>query len=106
MTQVRQLPEDATGTWELAADPSIVAGIRRQVADRLTSWGLDHLVFTTEMIVSELVTNAIRYGGAPVGLRLIRDQRLICEASDPRQTQPHLRRARRSALTYRPGCLM
>ncbi|MFD5745606.1 ATP-binding protein [Streptomyces massasporeus] len=55
---------------------------------------MDHLVFTTELIVSELVTNAIRYGGAPVGLRLIRDQRLICEVSDPSQTQRHLRRAR------------
>ncbi|MFD3504174.1 ATP-binding protein [Streptomyces sp. NPDC058676] len=93
MTQVRRLPEDATATWEPAADPSIVAGIRRQVADQLTSWGLEHLVSTTELIVSELVTNAIRYG-APVGLRLIRDQRLICEVSDPSQTQPHLRRAR------------
>ncbi|WP_435851196.1 ATP-binding protein [Streptomyces tibetensis] len=51
-------------------------------------------MFTTELIVSELVTNAIRYGGAPVGLRLIRDQRLICEVSDPSQAQPHLRRAR------------
>ncbi|USQ84237.1 SpoIIE family protein phosphatase [Streptomyces phaeoluteigriseus] len=94
VTQVRRLPEDATAAWELAADPSIVAGIRRHVADQLTFWGLEHLVFTTELIVSELVTNAIRYGGAPVGLRLIRDQRLICEVSDPSQTQPHLRRAR------------
>ncbi|GAA2494946.1 hypothetical protein GCM10010393_28730 [Streptomyces gobitricini] len=51
-------------------------------------------MFTTELIVGELVTNAIRYGGAPVGVRLIRDQRLICEVSDPSQTQPHLRRAR------------
>ncbi|MEY9991127.1 serine phosphatase RsbU (regulator of sigma subunit) [Streptomyces sp. V4I8] len=65
VTQVRQLPEDATATWELAADPSIVAGVRHRVADQLTSWGLEHLVFTTELIVSELVTNAIRYGGAP-----------------------------------------
>ncbi|MFF1402550.1 SpoIIE family protein phosphatase [Streptomyces sp. NPDC058294] len=94
VTQVCRLPEDATATWEVAADPSIVAGVRRRVADRLTSWGLEHLVFTTELIVSELVTNAIRYGGAPVGLRLIRDQRLICEVSDASQTQPHLRRAR------------
>ncbi|GGV85434.1 hypothetical protein GCM10010228_64810 [Streptomyces massasporeus] len=44
VTQVRRLPEDATAAWEL-----------------------EHLVFTTELIVSELVTNAIRYGGAPVG---------------------------------------
>jgi hypothetical protein len=43
---------------EAAADPSIVEGTRRQVADQLTSWGLEHLVFTTELIVSELVTNS------------------------------------------------
>ncbi|MFJ2946442.1 hypothetical protein ACIO8H_02170 [Streptomyces sp. NPDC087226] len=39
-------------------------------------------MFPTELIVGELVTNAARSGGAPVGLRLIRDQRLICEISD------------------------
>ncbi|MBJ7004963.1 hypothetical protein ACFYMX_15895 [Streptomyces griseofuscus] len=47
--------------------------------------GLEHPVFPTELIVGELVTNAARGGGAPVGLRLIRDQRLICEVSDPRR---------------------
>ncbi|GAB2891551.1 hypothetical protein GCM10027074_69700 [Streptomyces deserti] len=61
-------------------------------------------MFTTELIVSELVTNAIRYGGAPVALRLIRDQRLICEVSDPSQTQPHLRRARWTDEGGRAAC--
>ncbi|MEU9446986.1 hypothetical protein AB0D42_40535 [Streptomyces sp. NPDC048304] len=42
-------------------------------------------MFPTELIVGEPVTNAVRYGGAPVGLRLIRDQRLICEVSDLRR---------------------
>ncbi|MFF7235201.1 hypothetical protein [Streptomyces collinus] len=41
-------------------------------------------MFPTELIVGELVTNAAR-GGGPVGLRLIRDQRLICEVSDLRR---------------------
>ncbi|MFF7977322.1 hypothetical protein [Streptomyces sp. NPDC007905] len=58
--------------------------IRSTPADR-NPWGLEHLVFPTELIVGELVTNAARSGGAPVGLRLIRDQRLICEVSDLRR---------------------
>ncbi len=49
--------------------------------------------------MSELVTNAIRYGGVPIGLRLIRDRTLICEVSDASSTAPHLRRAR----TYDEG---
>ncbi|MFF3846417.1 hypothetical protein [Streptomyces sp. NPDC002328] len=58
----------------------LVTQVRRLPEDATATW--------------ELVTNAIRYGGAPVGLRLIRDQRLLCADSDPSQTQPHLRRTR------------
>jgi hypothetical protein len=43
VTQVRRLPEDATATWELAADPSLVAGMRRQVAEQLASLGLEEV---------------------------------------------------------------
>ncbi len=43
---------------------------------------------------SELVTNAIRYGGDPIQLRLIQDNTLICEVSDASSTAPHLRQAR------------
>ncbi|QNP61779.1 SpoIIE family protein phosphatase [Streptomyces genisteinicus] len=81
-------------SWELPADPSVVATARRHVAAQLEEWGLDDAVFTTELVVSELVTNAIRYGGAPIRLRLIRDTALICEVSDGSSTAPHLRRAR------------
>ncbi|MFF8846539.1 SpoIIE family protein phosphatase [Streptomyces sp. NPDC015127] len=94
LARVAVTPEDAVATWEFPADVKIVADARAEVARWLTRWGLDDLVFTTELIVSELLTNAIRYAGGPVGLRLIRDQRLVCEVSDPSQTQPHLRRAR------------
>ncbi|MEW2555643.1 SpoIIE family protein phosphatase [Streptomyces zhihengii] len=87
-------PEDSVATWEFPADGKVVAEARAEVTARLAAWGLDELVFTTELIVSELVTNAIRYAGGPVGVRLIRDRRLILEVSDPSQTQPHLRRAR------------
>jgi anti-sigma regulatory factor (Ser/Thr protein kinase) len=54
---------------------------------------LEELEFTTELILSELVTNAIRYGSAPVRVRLLRDRSLICEVSDGSNTSPHLRYA-------------
>ena len=90
----RAVPADNTASWEFPADPAIVADAREAVTRQLATWGLEEIGFTTELVVSELVTNAIRYGGNPVGLRLIRDKALVCEVSDPSNTQPRLRRAR------------
>ncbi|MGW8597648.1 SpoIIE family protein phosphatase [Streptomyces sp. NPDC055893] len=92
--RLRVLPAGSTVHWEFPADPSVVAKVRRVVASSLEAWGLQDLAFVTELVASELVTNAIRYAGGPVGLRLINDSGLICEVSDPSQTQPRLKHAR------------
>ncbi|GAA4836180.1 ATP-binding SpoIIE family protein phosphatase [Kitasatospora terrestris] len=94
LARARPLPAGSVVSWEFPADPSGVATARAVVTGKLAEWALDELAFTTELIVSELVTNAIRYAGGPVGLRLIHDTTLICEVSDPSNTQPRLRRAR------------
>ncbi|MFK0154759.1 SpoIIE family protein phosphatase [Streptomyces sp. NPDC090493] len=96
IARTRVLGEDQVASWELPADPSVVAAARRQVGDRLAAWGLDEMAFTTELVVSELVTNAIRYSMGPIRLQLIRDRTLISEVSDGSSTSPHLRRARLS----------
>ncbi len=88
------VPPESTADWEFPADPAVVATAREATARQLATWGLDDLVFSTELIVSELVTNAIRYAGGQVGLRLICDNVLICEVTDPSNSQPRLRRAR------------
>jgi anti-sigma regulatory factor (Ser/Thr protein kinase) len=75
-------------------DFAAVAGIRADAVRQLSEWGLAESAFVTELVVSELVTNAIRYGGTPIRLRLIRDRTLICEVTDGSSTAPHLRRAR------------
>ncbi|QKW25664.1 SpoIIE family protein phosphatase [Streptomyces seoulensis] len=93
LARVRPLPPDAIAQWEFPADPETVAEARAAAAGRLARWGLADLDFTVELIVSELVTNAIRYAGGPIGLRLIRGDVLVCEVSDPSNTQPRLRRA-------------
>jgi PAS domain S-box-containing protein len=88
------LGADQVRTWQLPVDPAAVAGARRMASEQLAAWGLAELEFPTELIVSELVTNAIRYGNAPIELRLIRGDVLSCEVSDGSSTAPHLRRAR------------
>ncbi|MFB6553771.1 SpoIIE family protein phosphatase [Streptomyces sp. NPDC056405] len=94
LSRVKPLEPGAVSHWEFPADPAAVAEARAAVQRKLGDWGLDDIAFTTELVVSELVTNAIRYAGGPVGLRLIRDAVLTCEVSDPSNTQPRLRRAR------------
>ncbi|MET7451614.1 SpoIIE family protein phosphatase [Streptomyces sp. NPDC005574] len=81
-------------TWDVDADPAAVARARANVSEQLTVWGLEEVDFTAELVVSELVTNAIRYGRPPIRLRLIHDRTLLCEVSDASSTTPHLRRAR------------
>ncbi|MEU9431448.1 SpoIIE family protein phosphatase [Streptomyces sp. NPDC048252] len=95
LARTRGLPASQVATWDIPADPSLVAPIRKQAVDQLSRWGLSDASFTTELVVSELVTNAIRYGAHPIRLRLIHDAAtLIYEVSDTSHTAPHLRRAK------------
>ncbi|MGW2523439.1 SpoIIE family protein phosphatase [Streptomyces sp. NPDC001617] len=93
LTRTRALGADQVATWDITPDPERVAAARQAATEQLSAWGLDEAAFVTELVVSELVTNAIRYGAPPVRLRLIRDRTLICEVSDGSSTSPHLRRA-------------
>ncbi|NUK66656.1 SpoIIE family protein phosphatase [Streptomyces lunaelactis] len=94
VARTRVLAAEKVATWELPVEATAAARARTLTASQLAEWGLEEMVFTTELIVSELVTNAYRYGGGPIALRLIRDSHLICEVSDTGSTSPHLRRAR------------
>jgi anti-sigma regulatory factor (Ser/Thr protein kinase) len=94
LARTQELSSEHVVTWELSDDLAEVARARDLASHQLASWSLEELAFTTELVVSELVTNAIRYGGGPVQLRLIRQETLMCEVSDGTNTAPHLRRAR------------
>jgi PAS domain S-box-containing protein len=94
VARTHALQSDRVATWDLADDPAVVSDARKQVGRTLAGWGLDDAAFTTGLVVSELVTNAIRHAESPIQLRLIRDRTLICEVSDGSSTAPHLRRAR------------
>jgi len=94
LVRTKALAADRVAGWTLATEPTAAAEARRAVTDTLAAWDLPDLEYVAELVATELVTNAIRYGNAPVRLRLIRDAALICEVSDASSTAPHLRRAR------------
>ncbi|GHJ35544.1 SpoIIE family protein phosphatase [Streptomyces sp. TS71-3] len=93
LARVNAVDPGSVAVWEFPAEAGSVAEARTAVIGQLEAWDLTHLVFTTELVVSELVTNAVRYAWAPIRVRLLRDQVLICEVSDPSNTQPRLIRA-------------
>ncbi|WP_073952056.1 SpoIIE family protein phosphatase [Streptomyces kebangsaanensis] len=95
LARTRGLPSSQVATWDIPADPSLVAPVRKRVVEQLDGWGLGEAAFTTELVVSELVTNALRYGTPPIRLRLIHSgAHLICEVYDTTHAAPHLRRAK------------
>ncbi|NUS79911.1 MAG: SpoIIE family protein phosphatase [Streptomyces sp.] len=94
VARTRAFPPDRRASWPLDSSPAAVAVARRRTREQLAAWGLDgETADDTQLIVSELVTNAVRYGTAPIGLRLIHDRTLTCEVRDAGSASPHLRHA-------------
>ncbi|MEZ0156797.1 SpoIIE family protein phosphatase [Streptomyces griseorubens] len=93
LARTRALGAGQVAARDVAPDPGEVPAVRQWAVELLSAWGLDDIAFVTELVVSELVTNAIRYGEPPIRVRLIRDRTLICEVTDSSSTSPHLRRA-------------
>ncbi|MFE9449919.1 SpoIIE family protein phosphatase [Streptomyces sp. NPDC006739] len=94
LTRAHSLAADAVISWDVPPDPAAVADLRARATRQVADWGLGELAMTTELIVSELVTNAVRYAEPPIRLRLLRDARLTCEVADASGTAPRLRHAR------------
>ena len=81
---------DAAGRADLGA-----AGPRPGQRSRWISGTWATLAYTTELLVSELVTNALAYATGEVSLRLILDRALVCEVFDDAAAMPKLQERRR-----------
>ncbi|MGW2695996.1 SpoIIE family protein phosphatase [Streptomyces sp. NPDC001296] len=93
IARTRPLSPDRIADWDVPVDPAAVARMRGAVSEKLDEWGLSELAFIMELVLSELITNAIRHGSEPIHVRLIHDRTLICEVADGSSTSPHLRYA-------------
>ncbi|MFD9128664.1 SpoIIE family protein phosphatase [Kitasatospora sp. NPDC059571] len=87
------IPAGDVAYWYLQPRHETPGRARRLAAHALHRWGLEHLSESTELMVSELVTNAIRHATRPVTLRLVRTSRLRCEVGDDSPALPRARRA-------------
>ncbi|WP_070199168.1 ATP-binding SpoIIE family protein phosphatase [Streptomyces oceani] len=93
MARVQGLPADSVGDWRLPAEPRSVSRARELTGQQLATWQLQELSDTAELLVSELVTNALRHGEGDIRLRLLLDRTLVCEVWDSGLVQPRRRRA-------------
>jgi len=87
------IPSEDVAEWRLSMDLSDVRRARALTREQLGRWGLEGLSDLTELLVSELVTNALRAASHEVSLRLMRVGKLLVEVSDDDHNLPQLRRA-------------
>ncbi|MFI6352973.1 SpoIIE family protein phosphatase [Streptomyces sp. NPDC050743] len=95
LARTHAFPAEQVAAWHLGHHPKAVTTARSHALHQLTLWGVDdETAYATQMIVSELVTNGIRYGAPPLRLRLIKDRTLTCEVHDGNAVAPRLRHAK------------
>ncbi len=80
--------------WFLEPESATPSRARRLARSALARWGLEELTDSVELLVSEVVTNAVRYASRPITLRLLRAEFLRCEVGDDVPQLPRLRQAR------------
>ncbi|KOV51099.1 protein phosphatase [Streptomyces sp. AS58] len=93
LVRTHSLDPSRVASWTVPGDQEAVRGARDLAARQLAEWGLEGLEDATKLIVSELVTNAVRHGTGAIGLRLLRHQVLTVEVSDSDAFAPRPRRA-------------
>ncbi|MET9034524.1 SpoIIE family protein phosphatase [Streptomyces mirabilis] len=80
--------------WHLEPEDAAPGRARRLARRALARWGMEDMSDSVELLVSEVVTNAVRYASRPVTLRLLRTDVLRCEVGDDVPQLPRLRQAR------------
>jgi serine phosphatase RsbU (regulator of sigma subunit)/anti-sigma regulatory factor (Ser/Thr protein kinase) len=91
IAKLRRIPEDHRICFRLEPELSSVRHARSLIRDPLKRWGLEDLIDSSELLVSELVTNAIKYANGEVMLRLILEpDTLVCEVHDSSPALPRV----------------
>jgi anti-sigma regulatory factor (Ser/Thr protein kinase) len=89
---IRESSDERIVSWAFPAESQAVRRARRLVRQTLRAWRLDPLVDPAVLLVSELVTNSLRYAHGPIGVRMVRGETLLVEVSDPLPDPPRARR--------------
>jgi serine phosphatase RsbU (regulator of sigma subunit)/anti-sigma regulatory factor (Ser/Thr protein kinase) len=82
LARVHTLSSDSIATLELADAAPSAGAARRFVRETLAAWDLQDLCWTCELLVGEMVANAVQHGSGPIQVRLLRGKALLCEVAD------------------------
>ncbi|SEN89036.1 PAS domain S-box-containing protein [Actinacidiphila rubida] len=93
LVRTRSLDPARVASWTLPNSETAARDAREVTASQLADWGVEDLAESTRLIVSELVTNAVRHSRDPIGLRLIQHQVLTCEVFDTDTCPPRQQHA-------------
>jgi serine phosphatase RsbU (regulator of sigma subunit)/anti-sigma regulatory factor (Ser/Thr protein kinase) len=91
IARLRSIPRENIASWTLPSELTSARRARSLIRRPLRQWGLTDLQPAVELLVSELVTNAVRYAQGKIGLRLILEGGLVCEVLDDSAALPRLR---------------
>ncbi|MFD8073943.1 SpoIIE family protein phosphatase [Streptomyces sp. NPDC059718] len=91
MARLNGIAREDVVSWQLALDPREVGRARILTRGALEGWGLEEAAEAAELMVGEVVTNAVRHAHSRhVELRLVRTDALLCEVSDDDHAVPVL----------------
>lgn len=91
---LRPVPRNAArASWVLLPDPATVPKIRRRLRSQLAEWGAGEQADVVELLVSEVVTNAMRHSWGAVMTVTVHDGVLRCEVQDTNPALPQVRQA-------------
>jgi len=91
MARLSRISADNHVSWTLPAELTSARRARGLIRRPLTRWNLADLIPVTELLVSELVTNSVRYAQGMIGLRLVLEGGLVVEVTDDSAALPRLR---------------
>jgi anti-sigma regulatory factor (Ser/Thr protein kinase) len=91
IAKLKRIPEEHRISFQIEPDLPSVRQARALIRDPLKRWDLEDLIGVTELLVSELVTNAIKYANGPTTLQLVLEpDRLVCEVHDTSPALPRV----------------
>jgi len=93
VARLSRISQDRHVSWKLASKLTAAKRARSLIRAPLRRWGLADLIPLAELVVSELVTNAVRYAQGTIGLRLVYESGLFIEVLDDSAALPRLRYA-------------
>ncbi len=93
VARLSRISRDRHVSWKLAAKLTAARRARSLIRGPMRRWGMSDLIPLGELVVSELVTNAVRYAQGPIRLRLVFEGGLFIEVFDSSAAVPRLRHA-------------